>query len=104
MKYNNRGDIRGRIGNKYIASLGATGYGENNLAIFPTLEIGDQATIQLCTDVANNKLLAYPKPCTIQQFVKIYADPQTPQEWDDYVAILCKATNAKADQTLTSLL
>lgn len=103
--YNNPGDIRGHSGNKYQKSLGVTGYGENNLAIFPDLAIGQKAVIQLCTDVANNLMLAYPKPCTIQQFAKIYADPQTQLEWNDYVAILLKNLPSKvANDTIASLL
>lgn len=104
--YNNPGDIRGKSGNKYLVGLGVTGYGYNNLAIFPTLESGQKAVIQLCTDVANNLMLAYSKPCTISEFAKIYGDPTTQQEWDDYVAILLKNIgNGKvATTTLTELL
>jgi hypothetical protein len=105
MKYNNPGDIRGKIGNKYQASLGVTGYGENNLAIFPDMATGEKAIAQICTDVANNQLLGYPKPCNISQFAKEYGDPLTQQEWDDYVAVLLKhLTNCNQNTQIKNLL
>lgn len=88
--YNNGGDLRGKIGNKYLASLGATGYGDDALAIFPTLEIGTQACTQLVTDAVNGKLLAYKPTMTLTEFVTIYADPYTVEELNDYVSILKK--------------
>lgn len=101
MKYNNRGDLKFT---GYTKSLGATGAGENNFAIFPTMAIGDQACVQLCTDVAHNLLLGYPKPCTIQEFVKVYGEPSTQKAWDDYVAILCAHTGKTPTTLLSDLL
>jgi hypothetical protein len=103
VKYNNRGDLRGRPGNRYLLSLGATGYGENGLAIFPDMLTGDHACLQLCTDVANNLLIAYPKPCSIKEFAKIYGDPTTQAEWDNYVSILCKATGRTPETFISDL-
>lgn len=103
-KYNNWGDIRGKIGNKYVSSLGATGYGEDNLAIFPTKEIGDAACLQLVTDVANNLMMAYPKPCSIKEFAMVYADPTTTLEWENYTKILCEQVGLPETTTLTTLL
>jgi hypothetical protein len=99
-KQNNWGDLRFT---RYTASLGATG-AQNGFAVFPSKAIGDAACAQLCKDVANNLLLGYPKPCDIQNFVKIYAQPETQAEWDNYVSILCAATNLKADSLMSSLL
>lgn len=105
LAYNNPGDIRGRSGNKYQQGLGVIGYGQNNLAIFPDLATGQNACYQIVTDVANNLMLAYPKPCTIAEFAKVYGDPTTQQEWDDYVATLLKYVSGKvANDTITSLL
>ncbi len=103
MKYNNRGDLRGLPDDKYLLNLGATGFGENNLAIFPSMAIGDQACVQLCTDAALGLLPAY-KGDTIQSFVKIYASPPTQAAWDNYVAILCKYTGKVATDLISSLL
>jgi len=96
----NWGDLRYT---KYTQSLGATGI-KNGFAVFPSRAVGDKACYQLCLDVANNLLLGYPKPCSIKDFVKVYGEPQTQLEWDNYVSILCARTGKIETTTLTEML
>ena len=99
--YNNPGDLKFT---GYTKSLGATGSGWNNLAIFPSTDAGISACEQLCRDAANDLLIGYPKPCTIQQFVKVYGSPVSQLAWDNYVSILCKHTGKTPTTLLSDLL
>ena len=99
VKNNNWGDLRFT---GYTKSLGATSEA-GGFAVFPTVAIGDAACEQLCRDVANNLLKGYPKPCTIQQFVKVYGEPPSQLAWDNYVSILLRAVN-NPKITATSLM
>ena len=72
MALNNRGDIKFT---QYAKSLGAIGASPANFAVFRTMEEGDQACRQLCTDAAMGELKAYKPTDTLNQFCQTYAEP-----------------------------
>lgn len=80
---NNRGDLKYT---DYTKSLGATGATPMNFAIFPTMDIGDQACVQLCVDAATNKLKAFQGTMTLKKFCQIYALPPN----DNYLNVVLK--------------